>query len=105
MVGLIDDTHGMVDHRQGLEAKEVELDQPDFLDVTHGILSDDFVVRAFVQRDVVSEGFLRNHHASCMGGGVPRQPFQGSGHLHEFADLGIGFRLLTQARLLSERLV
>ena len=76
---LIDQILGAFDHRQGFESQKVEFDEPDFFDVSHRILGDDFVVGAFVERHVVGERSFRDHDTGGVSRGVAGQSFERTG--------------------------
>ena len=103
---LIDQILGAFDHREGFEAQEIEFDEPDLFDVSHRILSDDFVVGSFVERHVVRERPFRNDHAGGVSrGGVPGQSFEGAGDAHQLFHPRIGFDEIAQFRFLIECLL
>ena len=99
---FVDESNRAVNHGQGLEPKEIKLDQPDFLHVAHGILRHDFVVGPFVKRHVVGERLLGDDHPGGVRRGVPRQPLQRLRRSHQLPDLGIGLGQLAQAGLLPQ---
>ena len=73
---FVDQGLGPPDHREGLEAEKVELHQPDFFDVAHRILGDDFVVGALIERHVVGERPFGDDDAGRMGRGMTGQAFE-----------------------------
>ena len=83
-----------MNHGQGLEPEEIELDEPDFLHVPHRVLGRDFVVGALVQRDVVRQRLVGDHDAGGVGGGVSGKALERAGRRHQLPDLGIGIRQL-----------
>jgi hypothetical protein len=65
------------EHRQRLEAEEVELHQPGRLDIFHVELGDRHVrARIAVERDQLVERPVADHHAGGVGRGVARQALQ-----------------------------
>ncbi len=50
---FIDEFNGLVNHGQGAQAQQVELDQPDLLKITHRVLCDDLIVGSAVERDML----------------------------------------------------
>ena len=64
-------------HRQGLEAEEVELHQPRRLDIFHVELGDRHVrARVAVERDQLVERPVADDHARGVGRGVARQALE-----------------------------
>ena len=64
-------------HRQGLEAQEVELHQAGLLDELHVELGDRHVgARVAVERHQLLERPVADHHAGGMGRGVAVEPLQ-----------------------------
>ena len=47
---FIDHADRVMNHRQGFETQEIELDQADLFDIGHRILGHDFVVGPFIER-------------------------------------------------------
>ena len=98
---LIDQILGPFDHRESFEAQEIEFDEPDLFDVSHRILSDDFVIGAFIERHMIRERPFRNHHAGGVGRGMPRQSFKGAGNAHQLFHSGIGLDEIAQFSVLD----
>ena len=93
--------HRLLEHRQGLEAEEVELHQPRALDVLHVELGDGHVrPRVAVERHELRERPVADHHAGGVRRGMARQPFELGGEVEQAADLivvGIFLRQLGHA--------
>ncbi len=86
----------LLQHRQRLEAKEVELHQPRSLDIFHVELRHRHVrARIAVQRDELRQRTVADHHARRMGGRVARQSLQPHGEVDQVPDIArtVIFRL------------
>ena len=67
----------LAQHRQRLEAEEVELDQPGILDRLHVELRHRHVrTRIAVERDKLRQRPVADHHARGVGRGVAREAFE-----------------------------
>jgi hypothetical protein len=98
----VDQADRVVNHRQGLQAQEVELDEADLFHVSHRILGHDFVVGALVERHVIRERSFGDDDAGGVRGGVAGQPLQRPGDGHQFGDLRFGLGQLAQLRFLQQ---
>ena len=77
-------------HRQRLEAEEVELHQPRRLDIFHVELGDRHVrARIAVERDQLVERAVADDHAGGVGRGVARQAFQLHRQVEQALDVGV----------------
>ena len=84
-------------HRQRLQAEEVELHQAGLLDELHAELGRRHVrARIAVERDQFVERPVADHHAGGVGRGVAVEPFQLERHIEQPRD-----RLVMGARLLE----
>ena len=99
----------VVDEGQGLEAQEVELDQPDLFHALHVELGDHrpgiLAVRArgdAVQGQAVHQGPVADDHAGGMGGGVTGQGLQGPGHFDQPGQAPVLPHGLPETRLLVQ---
>ena len=73
----VDQVHGVLDHRQRLQAQEVELHQPGLFHPFHVELRGRHVGgRIAIQRHQPVQRPVADHHARRMGGGVAVKPFQ-----------------------------
>ena len=80
----------LVQHRQRLEAEEVELHQPRRLDIFHVELGDRHVrARIAIERDELVERAVADHHAGGVGRGVARQALQLHRQIEQPADLRV----------------
>ena len=72
-----DEVAGLLQDRQRLEAKEVELHQPRAFAIFHVELRDRHIgARIAIERHELRKRSVTDHHASGMSGAVPRQPFK-----------------------------
>ncbi len=94
---LVDEGLGSSNHREGLETEEVELHQPNFLDIPHRVLGHDFIVGPLVERHMVGEWSFRDHDTRSMGRGVTGESFKRLRVGHQLFDLGIRVNQLAQA--------
>jgi hypothetical protein len=65
-----------LNHGQGLEAEEVELDQAHLGHVVHVVLGGDHALFGSEARHVLPQGLLADDHARRVDAGVPVQPLQ-----------------------------
>ena len=93
-----DDLQGPAQNGEVYKPQEVHLQEPQLGYGGHGELGDGYILRtAFgptLQRHVVGEGLLGDHHPRGMGAGVTSDSLQLLGHVHEFLD---GVVLLIQS--------
>ncbi len=66
-----------------LEAKEVELDEPDLFHPAHFVLGDDAAFFIDEQRQMIDQRHIGKHHARGMGRSVAHQPFQTQRVVHQ----------------------
>ena len=79
-----------LEHRQRLQAEEVELHQPRRLDIFHVELGDRHVrARIAVERHQLVEPAVADDHAGGVGRGVARQAFELHRQVEQPADVGI----------------
>ena len=89
----------LAQHRQGLEAEEVELHQPRRLDIFHVELGDRHVrARIAVERDQLVERPVADDHAGGVGRGVARQAFELHRQVEQPAHLGVARDIRRRAR-------
>jgi hypothetical protein len=101
---LAQQVHRLAQHRQRLEAKEVELHQPQILDMLHVELGHRHVrTRIAVERDELRQRPVADHHAGRVGGTVARQPFELHGKVDQPLDLGIAVIFALQFRHAVQR--
>ena len=80
---IFDESQGIMQHRQRAQAEKIHFQQTQFLDVLHGILGHHLALVAFIERQVFSERFGRDHHPSGMRGSVSHQTFERLGGAHQ----------------------
>jgi hypothetical protein len=78
-----DQAHDVRDERQVLQAQEVELDEPDRLDVGERVLRDDRAVLVDPERQVLGQRLRRDHDAGGVLRAVPQQPFEAERQVEE----------------------
>ena len=90
---------GLVDHRQSLEAEEVEFHQPGFFGIFHVVLRGGKAgARIAVQRHQLFQRPVANHNASGMGGGVAIEAFEFQCDVEQRFHSGVAVTLFLQAR-------
>ena len=90
--GLGDDVDRLGDDGQVAEAEEVHLHQAGALDIPHRPLRDHFLLpRHALERDILDERTVGDHHRRGMGADIPRQPLDPAGEIDELPDLAVGF--------------
>ena len=95
----------LLDHRQRLEAEEVELHQARLLDVFHRVLGDQHLgARVAVERHDLDQRLAPDHDAGGMGGGVAVEPLHLQRDLEQPRHLLVVVAHLLQARLALDRL-
>ena len=103
---LLDELHGIADHREGLQAEEVHLEQPELFDGTHGEPGDQLgPLGVLVQRHALHERLVRDHDRGGVNGGVARAALQRLGHGPQLGHARIALDLLRERRGFLERLV
>jgi len=76
----------LVDHGEGLQAQEVELDEPRLLGVVLGELGDEHVaLLVLVDRDVLPERLVGDDHAGGVQAGLPVEPLERHGDVEDVA--------------------
>ncbi len=101
----VDQAHGDVDHRQGLEAQEVELDQARLLDVVLVVLGDERAALLVLEdRHVIPERTLADDDARGVLARVARQPLELAGLVEQLLDARIAVVHRLELRLDLERL-
>ena len=77
LAGLLpDEPHGLLEHRQGAQAEEVHLQQPDLLDRLHVPLRRHRLVALPIERHVVEQRPRGDEHAGGVRRGVPRDALE-----------------------------
>ena len=94
----------LAQHRQRLEAQEVEFDEAGILDELHVELRHRHVrARIAVERDELGQRAVADHHAGRVGRAVARQAFQLHGEVDQPLDLGIDVVLALEFGYAVER--
>jgi hypothetical protein len=88
-LGLVDQAHRGRDHRQRLEAEEVELDQAGELDLLHRVLRDDLAVLAAEARHVLPQRPVADHDARRVHAGVAVQALERRRDVEELRCMGL----------------
>ena len=83
--GLANELDGVVEDGQGRQRQKIHLEQPDLLQMVHGVLGGDFVLAALVEWHDLREGYRGDHHTGGVSGGVPRHSLQSLGDVKEVA--------------------
>ncbi len=100
-----DEAHGALQHRQRLQAKEVELHQPRLLDIFHVELGDRHVgARVAVHRHQFRQRPVADHDAGGVRRGVPVEALELLRHAEQGRDDRLLLGLLGKARLALDRL-
>ena len=91
---LFDHLQGIVDDGQGPETQEIHFQKAQAFRPVLVVLGADvfmFVVAAGsdLEGDVIGQFPRGDHHAGCMGGGMPGHPFHFLGEIQELGDVGI----------------
>ena len=103
---LLDEAHRVGDHGERPETEEVHLEEPELLDGPHRVLGDDLLALGVpVERDVLHERLVGDHHARGVLAGVAGQTLEPLGDLPELGDLGPALDRLGQGRALLEGVV
>ena len=93
------DGEGAFDHRQRLQAEEVELHQRGRFRVFHRVLCHQHRrARVAIQRDDLDQRLAADHHAGGMGRGVAEQAFDLKRDVHQARDLFVAVAQFLQAR-------
>src|SRR5690606_38645961 len=85
----LDDTHRGLDERQGPQAQEVHLDEPELLDRAHAVLDDDRPVTGAEHRREVLDRVASDDHACRVNRGVPVEALQRPGNVDVAAGAGV----------------
>ena len=97
---LLEEAQRLVDHRQGLQAQEVELHEARAFDPLHVELRRRQVrPRVLIQGRQFGQRPVADHHAGGMGGGVAVEPLQLQGHVQQAGDGLVLVASGAQARL------
>ena len=100
-----DQVHGVLDHRQRLQAEKVELHQPGLFHPLHVVLRGRHVGgRIAVQRHQLVQRPVPDDHARRVGRGVAVEPLDLRRIVEHPLDVFLGRRRLAQARLVGQRL-
>ena len=103
---LLDEPDGVGDDGQRPEPQEVHLEEPELLDRAHRVLGDDLLALGIaVERDVLHQGLVGDHHPGRVLAGVAGQPLELLGDLPQLRDLGPRLDRLGEGRALPEGLV
>ena len=101
----LQDRQRLLDHRQRLQAEEVELHQAGLLDILHRVLGDQHVgPRVAVERHDLDQRLAADHHAGGVGRGVAVQALELQGDLQQPVHLLVVVAQLLQLRLALDRL-
>ena len=96
----LDEIDGLLEHRERLQAEEVELHEPRGLDHLPVVLGDWRIrLRIARQRHQLLERPVGDHHAGSMRGGVAIEAFELLGDLQQARDHRLAVALLLQLRL------
>ena len=88
--GLGDDVDRLGDDGQVAEAEEVHLHQAGALDIPHRPLRDHFLLpRHPLERDILDERSVGDHHRRGMGADIAGQPLDPAGEIDELPDLPV----------------
>ena len=102
----LDELHGIGDHREGLQAEEVHLEQPELFDGPHGEPGDQLgPLGILVQGHALHERLVGDHDRGGVNGGVARAALQRLGHGPQLGHARIALDLLRERRGFLERLV
>ena len=89
--GLADQLDRVGEHGEGAQPQEVHLEQAELLDRPHGVAGDELrALGILVERNVLVQRLVGDHHGRGVHGSVPRAAFQGPGDLPELLHLGLG---------------
>ena len=113
---LLDQLDRVVQQRQGAQAQEVHLEHADLFQVAHdplrrhdGLAGPRAGVVALahhaLQRHVVRQRPVGDHHAGRVRAGVAVRPLQPAGHVDQLAHLRVGLVGFSEFRTLFQRLV
>jgi hypothetical protein len=102
---LANQLQGVIDHRQGLQAQEIELDQADLLHLVLGELGGQHPFLPHEHRNVVQQGFVGDDYSGGVGAVVTVEALQRTCHLDHLAVFVLLFLHLLQPGLLVECLL
>ncbi len=100
----LDRVESVRDHGQRLQSEEVHLEEADLLEVPHGELRRDFVVRPAIERRELDDRPRGDHDAGGVRGRVPDEPLEPGRHLDQLANGRVGVVRLLERRNLRQRL-
>ena len=89
-VGLLDDRERGLDDVQVAQAEEVHLEQAELGDVVHVELRDDLGVALLLQRQVLGERLVADHHGGGVDGVVADEALEAHGEVDDLLDLLVG---------------
>ena len=101
----IHELHGPVDDRQRPQPQEIELDEPDLLDVVLVELRDDAAGALFaVERAEIGQHRRGDHDAAGMRAGIARESLELLRQIDQVADLVLGAVAPRELRFLFQRI-
>ena len=83
-LGLLDKIAGIADDRQGLEPKEVHLQQAEVADRAHGVLGDNGAILILFERQKIVQRLIANKHAGRVNRCVAGEIFENQGGIDQF---------------------
>ena len=86
----LDDAERGLDHVEVAQAEEVHLEQAELGDVVHVELRDEFGLALLLQRQVLGEGLVADHHRGRVDGVVTDETLEAHGEVDDLLDLLVG---------------
>ena len=89
-VGLLDDLERRLDDVQVAQPEEVHLEEAELGDVVHVELRDELGVALLLQRQVLGERLVADHHGGGVDGVVADEALEAHRQVDDLLDLGVG---------------